>query len=776
MSIWKNFQTKIASFSFSRVSENRKSNSSKAPYCIPVLLGLILCLAVVFMFPQGRSFQFAELQVGDVYIGDEVIAPFDFPINKSKLQLELDIQEAKQQVSSVFIRDNGIIDAQITWLESFFLNINAIRDSVMLESKKIEILTTLLTNYNIIISDENIAGFLDDKSRLEQRNRAVKAKSDLKLANFEKELIELTRELYSIGILNLDKKEIKNGNGKISVISDGEEAIEDTTFFLSIDGAKRYLKSKVDQRVKNKKEFEVLAKVGYQIITSSLLPNLIYNKTETDLRIQQAVHSVPLAKGMVLEDERVIDTHERVTPAHLQKLKSLAEARVEIAEDEGGIKVLLPFTGKILYAGLLLALFGIFLFQRKRDILKNSTLIFIIFLINLLVIFFSFTLNNFGVSEYLLPVTIASMLLTIFFDLEFGLVGTVILSLMLGALRGNDFNVVVVSIFAGAIASISVNKVRTRNWLPRSLFMIVSAYVLSILALEFLRYASFHKVFLSVGYGVVNGVVSPILAYGFVVIIESSFDLITDMKLLELSDLNKPLLRELAMKAPGTYFHSAVVGNLSEGAAEAIGANSLLARVGAYYHDIGKIINPRYFIENQNRGSINPHEKLAPSMSSLILVNHVRKGIELAKRYKLPGEIVDFIKQHHGTNLMSPFYQKALNLNNGKDTKVNESNFRYPGPRPKTKETGIVMLADAVEAASRTLRDPTTSRIQAMVDSIIRDRFSQSELDESPLTLSELHIIGKNFQKFLVSIFHARIEYPDQEDKFFRKTKSADKL
>lgn len=739
-----------------------------------ISLVLVLCITTIFMFPRGRSYSFSDLQIGDVYIGEEIIAPFDFPINKSEEQLERDIEEAKKRIPYVFVRNDDITNAQNLWLENFFKTITLIRDSSIVESKKIETLTNLLISYNIIISDDNIASLLHKKTTGSRRQEIKNSKNELSALGFEKDLLLLNKELYSIGILNVSKNDIKSGNGKISVISNGEETIEDTTFYLSLDDAKYFVKGKIDEIVKNKNN-EAIAKVGYQIIVSSLVPNIIYDKTETENRIQQAIHSVPLAKGMVLQNERIIDTHERVTKEHLQKLKSLAEAKAELAESEGGVKILLPFVGKFLVVVLTLSLFVLFLLFRRNDLLTQPRMTFLMYLIFQLVIFLSFILNKFGLSEYLLPITIASMLLTIFFDLEIGFVATISLGIILGALRGNDFNVVIVSIFAGTIAVISVNRVRTRNWLLQSLLLIIGAYTLSIAALEFLRYPSFHKIMVSIGFGAINGLISPILAYGLTVIIEAVFDLTTDMKLLELSDLNKPLLRELAMKAPGTYFHSAVVGNLSETAAETIGANSLLARVGAYYHDIGKIINPKYFIENQNRGSLNPHEKLAPSMSSLILVNHVRKGTELARKHKLPRVITDFITQHHGTNLMNPFFQKAIKQNKDSTKSVNEANFRYPGPRPKTKETAIVMLADSIEAASRTLKDPTVSRIQAMVNSIIRERFSQSELDECPLTLADLHKIAESFQKFLIGIFHARVEYPDQEEKFFRKGKIVEK-
>ena len=263
-------------------------------------------------------------------------------------------------------------------------------------------------------------------------------------------------------------------------------------------------------------------------------------------------------------------------------------------------------------------------------------------------------------------------------------------------------------------------------------------------------------------YGVMNGFLAPLFAYGLQVIFENIFDIVTDMRLLELSDLNSRILRKLAIRAPGTYHHSLMVGNLAEAAAEAIGAKALLSRVGSYYHDIGKIEKPEYFIENQIK-SRNPHEKLSPSMSCLILTNHVRKGLEIAKEEKLPKEIRDFIAEHHGTNMMSYFYQKAEEKVSVEE--IDESNFRYPGPKPSTKETGIVMLADAIEAASRTLKEPSASRIRGMVKAIVQDRFKESELDECPLTLRELTKITDSFETVLLGTFHARIEYPDQDEK-----------
>jgi putative nucleotidyltransferase with HDIG domain len=260
--------------------------------------------------------------------------------------------------------------------------------------------------------------------------------------------------------------------------------------------------------------------------------------------------------------------------------------------------------------------------------------------------------------------------------------------------------------------------------------------------------------------GFLGGILTGIIVTGFSPLIEKIFGYTTEMKLLERANMDQLLLRELMVQAPGTYHHSVIVGNMVEAAAEAIGANALLARVSAYYHDIGKIQKPLYFVENQ-MGSENKHDKLAPSMSALILIAHIKDGVEMAQQQKLDPPIIDIIRQHHGTGLISFFYQKALDLRGGDLTQVSMEDFRYPGPKPQTREAGLVLLADGIEAASRTLVDPTPARIQGLVQKIIQNDFSDGQLDECDLTLKDLSQISASFTKILTGIFHHRIEYPD---------------
>jgi len=255
-----------------------------------------------------------------------------------------------------------------------------------------------------------------------------------------------------------------------------------------------------------------------------------------------------------------------------------------------------------------------------------------------------------------------------------------------------------------------------------------------------------------------GGVMSGIITAGVAPIIESTFGYTTDIQLLEQVNLDRPILRRLMIEASGTYHHSVIVGSMVEAAASVIGANPLLARVCGYYHDIGKIKKPLYFVENQTNGK-NRHDKLAPSMSSLILISHVKEGVEFAKKNKLGKAIIDTIRQHHGTSLISYFYEKSKQLK-GKDT-VNIDDFRYPGPKPQTREAGLVMLADVIEAASRTLENPTPSRIQGMVQNLINKIFSDGQLDNCELTLKDLNNIAKSFIKILDGIYHHRIESPE---------------
>ena len=698
------------------------------------------------MLPRGRSYKYTDLKVGEVYVGDEIIAPFKFAINKTDEQYKNDIKRAEEEVLTVFFRSDSVCEKQLEKIEIFFDSLSSI---VLLKTQSVEKtkeLANLLQFNNINSSDEIL-------------HQLIKEEKDKTSQNFKQTLIRLERDICSLGILDKNKNDIKKVDNKILIITDVEELIEDVSIFYDEDEVEKVLAEKLRKAFEDN-NFRV--RTGFEILSAFLKPNIIFDSKETEQRIVESRNNVPLAKGTVLANERIIDRYERITEDHIAKLNSLSIELAERETEKGFFVIILRFISKFLLIGFIISIFVIFLIGNRIRTAEDFKKVLLMYIIFLIVTILAYNINLFNLSPYLIPITIGSMLLTIFFDNRIGFVGTMILAIIIGCLRGNEFNISVISLFAGTIAVLSVSRIRKRNWLLNSILLITASYIFSITIMEILHYTPFKTILRYWWFGLVNGFLSPLLAYGLQVIFENIFDIVTDMRLLELSDLNNPILRKLSIEAPGTYHHSLMVGNLAEAAADAINANSLLARVGSYYHDIGKMEKPEYFIENQQKIK-NPHEKLSPSMSCLILTNHVKQGLEIAKEFKLPKEIRDFIEEHHGTNMMNYFYLKAMEKSNNEE--INESNFRYPGPKPRTKETGIVMLADAIEAAARALKDPSASRIKGMVISLVQERFSQSELDDCPLKLQDLTKIIDSFQAVLLGTFHTRIEYPDQEEK-----------
>jgi len=363
--------------------------------------------------------------------------------------------------------------------------------------------------------------------------------------------------------------------------------------------------------------------------------------------------------------------------------------------------------------------------------------------------------------KFLILVPIASMLLAVIFDSRVSFYSTVSIAFLVGALRGNDYSIILASILAGSLALYTVRDIKNRTQIFRSLAFIFLGYVFAITFDGLQRAMPVSYVANEALYAFMNAVLSPILTFGLLIFFEKFFGISTDLTLLELSDFNHPLLRDLSSRAPGTFHHSIVMGTLAEAAAVSIGANAILARVGAYYHDIGKSLEPECFVENQ-MGSQNIHDKLTPKESARRILEHVAKGIELAKEYNIPSRVIDFIPAHHGTTLVAYFYQKEKEGHPSED--VSKVDFQYPGPKPYNKETAIVMLADTIEATARTINEPTVEKIEKLIDSIVSKRLADGELDNCDLTFRELAMVKKSFLNILIGIHHSRITYPSEKD------------
>lgn len=364
--------------------------------------------------------------------------------------------------------------------------------------------------------------------------------------------------------------------------------------------------------------------------------------------------------------------------------------------------------------------------------------------------------------SYFIPVATGPILIVILTNNpQLAFLVNVILSVLTGMLVGNRLDLTTIFLIGGTVGIRFAWQARRRSNLVKAGFLTGLAQLFSIIPIEIFKGSSFLISIKEGFWGMGNGLSCAFLSLGTMPIFEYLFRFITNISLLELADLNQPLLKKMVLNAPGTYHHSLIVGNLAESACEAIGANSLLARVGSYYHDIGKIENADYFSENQT-GRKSRHDKLTPSMSHLIIMNHIKDGVELAQKYKLNKAIVDFIEQHHGTSLVFYFYQRALEKLTLED-KVDEESFRYPGPKPQTKETAVVLLADSVEAASRVLDEPTPARINGLVHKIINNKFIDGQLNDCDLTLKDIHKIAATFSHILTGMFHNRIEYPSPD-------------
>lgn len=503
------------------------------------------------------------------------------------------------------------------------------------------------------------------------------------------------------------------------------------------------------------------------VIARMMKPNLSFSQEGTELRKAAAVSGIKPVLFKVQKGEMIVRLGDRVTPEEANKLQMIYLA----SRGEGTFYAALGIFGLVIvlfYFPYRFACKNIRKFNpTNRDILAIALMIFGSFFVFKIALIVS---SNIGAAfpalspssyYYLFPFAAGAMMVRILLNSEVALVYCVMMAPLLGILFNSNMFVVIYALLGSVVGAHGVRQCQDRSVIYTAAGKLAVVNLAMGICFQTMAGALFTMQTLYVAaFALVGALLSAMLVSAFIPLFESLFHYTTNIKLLELANLNSPLLRDLMVKAPGTYHHSVVVGNLVEAAAEAIGANPLLARVSAYYHDIGKTAKPLYFIENMQGGE-NRHDKLSPHMSALILISHVKEGEAMARANRLGKPILDVIRQHHGTTLIKFFYEKAKNHAEATGQLVEEQDFHYPGPKPQTREAGLVMLADAVEAASRTLVNPTPDRIQGMVQKLINRIFTDGQLDECELTLKNLHEIAKSFNKILCAIFHHRIEYPE---------------
>ncbi len=733
-------------------------------------IAFVLVCALAALFPRGEAIEL-DYKVGSIWSQPDLIAPFSFPIFRDEREYSRDVETARNKVFKVFERDSATTERELTQLHSFFGLLRealAARRSNAASGRRPE---------TAVIPDSlhfaQLSSALDVPFTPQEWDQLDDLSAGGRLQEVEEFLTGAFRTYLCTGILEQSKALITRSD--VALRQGTIEDIVPVDRFYDESDIVSLLEKDLRRHYGSDEE-----KVGiaYKIGITHLSPNVKFDSTGTQQAIAASVDAVPRTLGYVQENERIVSKHERITSETKLKLESMRRVRGERGGESGRIS---QYLGTVLHVTVVVMLFGIYLFLFRKRIVGNNrrlALIASLILFEGLLAFVSREADVRAPVEYLILVPVASMALTIVFDSRVGFYGTVIIAYLIAGIRGNDYTIALASLVAGALSVYTVRDMKNRNQIFRSLGFIFLGYALSIAALGLERYESLPLALEQLAYGGINAVLSPVLTYGVLIFLERVFRVTTDLALVELGHFEHPLLRLLASRAPGTYHHSLVMASLAEAGAAAVGANVVLARVGAYFHDVGKIVKPTYFVENQ-KGSRNRHDRLSPRMSSLIIAAHVKDGMGLAREHHIPQEVIDFIPMHHGTTLIDYFYTKALQMahdspDETKIDEINEQDYRYPGPKPQTKETGIMMLADAIEAAVRSIDDPTPQKLEATINELIKKRFEEGELDECPLTLKDLTNIKAAFVNVLVGIYHQRVKYPENGKKRPRRERQSE--
>ncbi len=736
------------------------------------LLILLFLMLLTAMIPR-ESLRLYDYQLGDI-ARQTIIAPYDFDIMKSSEEIKQEETLALEKTIAAFNHNQEILNQQSRKAEQFFQMARSLQQryiQMSITGKERELMRYTPENFQplqVAFRSDSIAlwQIVDQINTQFGINVTVPPFIELynpsdgqqfDLIQLEKGVISILINIYNAGIIDIRKSDFPSL--KIGAVDAGEEVIlnksgvmerEEAVTNLTQDLIARYPESPHSKK-------QMLSNIARLFIE----PNLIYDKERTEKRQEDAISRIPIVQGRVLKDEKIVDANIRITEDVLKKLNSLNHSESQRHQQAFGVRAIERIFSDFLILTILFSVQIIFLFLYKRGLLISLQQFSLLTMIQFLVSIVAFLLVE--VWQFPLvavPIPLAALMIVIFFDVQIAVMSTIALILVLAHVFGTHFQFILLHLLPAYFGILFLRQMRNREQIFKTMVFILLAYLLTISSLQLVVFTTW-KDFLNLFYfAMLNSVVSILGTYGLVGLLEKAFDVTTDITLLELSDLNRPILRDLAIKAPGTFHHSVMVGTLVEAAAEAIGANSLLARVGAYYHDIGKISKAEYFVENQQ--GENKLNQLKPYMAAKVVVNHVREGLELAEKYKLPQIVRDFIDTHHGTSTVAYFLDQAKK-DAANPADVNEDDFRYHGRKPFTKETGLLMIIEAMEAAVRSLKKPTYQNVEQMVDKLVKNRFMAGELDETPLTMADLTKVKEAVIKDLSRMHHARIEYPDDK-------------
>jgi putative nucleotidyltransferase with HDIG domain len=667
-----------------------------------LFLYIVTIILVVYLFPKGGQFKY-EFQKGKPWQYENYYAPFDFAIKKTAEEIDKETNQIKDNSKQFFEYDDVIA-----------------------------------VNVKSVILDK-IAQLLSNSTLSED------AKTDLN----QKALV-IIDNIYEYGYL--ETSNIQFVDNKIITLRRGNK-IED------IHPNKLFKSSQILEAINSVIGFQPYTQEEstiMNIIYEELKPNVSYDKNFTDKVLQENLSKISYTKGLVSEKERIIFKGDIVEGENLMKLDSIkSEFESQVWSKSNYNWIVVGYTILVALSFLMLLLF---LRKYRIEIFENNNKVTFIFFNIILIVLLITLIAKFDVKYiYVAPIVILPLVLKAFFDARLGLFTHVLTVLLLGFIVPNSFEFIFLQIIAGIVTILTISELYKRANLFISVLQITFVYFLAYFAFSIIQEGNAQNLdwdkFL---YFSLNGA-ATLFVLPLIYIFEKLFGLISDESLKELSNTNSKLLRELAEKAPGTFQHSLQVANLAEACANEIHANSMLVRTGALYHDIGKMDNPMFFTENQST-NVNPHNELTPKDSAQIIIDHIIKGVEMAKKNHLPDRIIDFIRTHHGTTLVYYFYKKEEEL---LGANIKREDFQYPGPIPFSKETAILMMCDSVEAASKSVKDPSALAFDNLVEKIVNKQMEDGQFMNADITFKELQTIKKVLKKKLKNIYHVRIEYPE---------------
>ena len=681
------------------IRKNKVEIKPKDKYIRFLVIGISIIITYILLVSAIAPKQY-DLKEGDIARAD-IKAPRD---TVNELATQEKIKEATEKIDKAYTLKGEVEnDAQ----------------------KNIDGVLNKVSNLNVTFEDEKDK--LKEVSKLdsnlsESDYKILLSLSQESLNEIKFELNDIVKEVYQENIQNDNDQSFKKATDLV------EKRIDEMDFSLSI---KKVLK---------------------KLVVPYIKPNFIYDKEKTDELIKEVQKNTP--KVIIKKNQTIVSEGEPVTAEQIAILKDLG-----LLDQNGGNSFFALYTVLAIFTVVIFYIQHTYILKKHKEVYKNTKLIILINIINVSSFVLARVIGE--LSPFAIPLACAPILISLLVDYELSLVVCSINVIVIGALVNFNPQIMILGILNAILGSTGLRKIQQRNDIfYSSIFLMIMSAIITFTT-GLLLSNNFKEILIYSGISAIGVVFSAVLAIGILPFLESSFNIVTTLKLLELANPNNPLLKKLLMEAPGTYHHSMLVANLAEMAAEEINANPVVARVGAYFHDVGKLKRPFFFGENQI-GRENPHDKINPNLSTLIIISHVKDGVELAKEYNLPDVIKDIIQQHHGTTLVKYFYYTMKNNAENPD-EVKEEDFRYQGPIPSSKEAGIIMLADSVEAAVRSINDPTKGKIEEMVNNIIKDKLNSAQLDNCDLTLKDLEKIRKCFLKALYGIYHQRVEYPTEK-------------